>query len=328
MADILMPVPLSAFVCDALEKEHTLHRLWKAPDEGAFLASNAADIRAIATAASILVDGRPRPIDRGFLDRFPKLELVASLGVGYDHIDAAHAASRGILVTNTPDVLTEETADTGFGLLLNTVRRFSAAERYLRDGGWRTAPFPLTASLRGRTIGILGLGRIGKALARRAEAFGLQVAYCGRTRQTGVDYPYYAAPRDLAAACDILMIAAPGGPGTKNIIDANVLKALGPDGFLINIARGSLVDEAALIDALERGAIAGAGLDVYPDEPNVDPGLLALDNVALFPHVGSGTHHTRRAMADLLLENIARWAQGATPPSLVPESRLARDGKR
>jgi lactate dehydrogenase-like 2-hydroxyacid dehydrogenase len=328
MVELLMPVPLSPFVQETLATRHTLHKLWEAPDEGAFLRSKAGDIGAIVTGAGILVDGRAKAIDAAFIDLFPNLQLIANHGVGYDHIDAAHAAQRGILVTNTPDVLTDETADTAMGLLLNAVRRFSAAERYLLDGKWETAPFPLTASLRGMTLGILGLGRIGKAIAHRAEAFGMSIAYCGRHRQDDVPHAFFTTPRELAAASDVLLVAAPGGPETRHIVDAGVLGALGPDGFLINIARGSLVDEDALLDALEHRRIAGAGLDVFPSEPHVNPRFLQLDEVVLFPHVGSGTHRTRRDMALLLVENIDRWAKGDAPPSLVAESRLVRGGKR
>jgi lactate dehydrogenase-like 2-hydroxyacid dehydrogenase len=323
MTELLMPVRLSDPVIDALGSSYTLHKLWEMPDPQAFLEINAPRIDVIVTAGSILASGMTFAIDAAFMERFPALKLVANHGVGYDTIDAKWAAAHGIMVTNTPDVLTEETADTGFGLLLNTVRQFPAAERWLRGGLWEAkGPFQLTATLRDKTLGILGLGRIGKAIARRGEAFGLKIAYCGRTKQEGVDYAYYASPRELAAACDILMVAAPGGADTKNIVDADVLDALGPEGFLINIARGSLVDEPALLDALHERRIAGAGLDVFVREPHVPSEFLSLDNVVLLPHVGSATHATRAAMAKLLLDNVDAYATGRKVLTPVAECRL------
>ncbi|MDB5543941.1 MAG: 2-hydroxyacid dehydrogenase [Hyphomicrobiales bacterium] len=323
MTELLMPVRLSDPVIQSLAARYTLHKLWEMPDEQAFLDEASPRIDVIVTAGSVLASGMTFAIDAAFMARFPALKLVANHGVGYDTIDAKWAAAHGIIVTNTPDVLTEETADTGFGLLLNTVRQFPAAERWLRGGQWAaTGPFQLTATLRDKTLGILGLGRIGKAIARRGEAFGLKIAYCGRTKQDGVDYAYYASPRELAAACDILMVAAPGGADTKNLVDAQVLDALGPEGFLINIARGSLVDEPALLGALREGRIAGAGLDVFAREPHVPSEFLSLDNVVLLPHVGSGTHATRAAMAKLLVDNVDAYATGRKVLTPVAECLL------
>ena len=328
MTELLMPVRLSDPIIAELASRYTLHKLWEAPDEDALLREIAPRIDVIVTAGSILASGKTFAVDGAFMSRFPALKLVANHGVGYDTIDAAWAAQHGVMVTNTPDVLTEETADTGFGLLLNTVRQFPAAERWLRDGKWVTGPFQLTATLRDKTLGVLGLGRIGKAIARRAEAFGLKIAYSGRSRQEGVSYPFYASPRELAAACDILLVAAPGGADTRNIVDADVLAALGPDGFLINIARGSLVDEPALIAALKERRIAGAGLDVFAREPHVPAEMLALDNVVLLPHVGSGTHATRAAMAKLLVENVDAYATGTRLPTPVAECSLVASQAR
>ena len=324
MTEILMPVRLSDSIAATLASRYTLHRLWEAKDQQTLLADIAPRIEAIVTAGSILASGMSFMVDAAFIQRFPKLKLIANHGVGYDTIDAAFAATRGIMVTNTPDVLTEETADTAFGLVLNTVREFPAAERYLRAGQWLGGPYRLTASLRGNTMGILGLGRIGKAIAKRGEAFGLRIAYCGRSLQADVDYPYYATPQALAAACDILVVAAPGGVQTRNIIDAEVLKALGPRGFLINIARGTLVDEPALIAALRDGTIAGAGLDVFAQEPKVPDAFLSLDNVVLLPHVGSASIETRQAMADLLIANVDAYATGGQLLTPVAECMLAR----
>ena len=314
--DVLMPVPLPALVRDGLARSFRVRTLWDAPDPNALLRELEPSLRAIATGVSILAEDRHFPIDQAFLDRFPKLEIVANLGVGYDNIDAAAAARNGVVVTNTPDVLTDETADTAMGLLLNAVREFPAAERYLRAGKWLERPFRLTASLRGRMMGIIGLGRIGKAIAARAEPFGVKIAYHGRNRQADVAYPFFASLLEMAKAVDILMVVAPGGPSTRNMVDADVLKALGPNGLLINISRGTLVDERALIDALTSSAILGAGLDVYTNEPNVPSELIALDNVVLLPHVGSASRHTRDLMNQLVVDNLVAWANDQ--PLLTP----------
>ena len=324
MTELLMPVRLSESIIATLQKRYTLHRLWDAKDPEALVAELAPRIEVMVTAGSILASGMSFMVDAAFIARFPNLKLIANHGVGYDTIDAAFAATCGIMVTNTPDVLTDETADTAFGLVLNTVREFPAAERYLRAGKWLGGPYRLTASLRGKTMGILGLGRIGKAIAKRGEAFGLTIAYCGRNRQADVPYAYYGTPQALAEACDILVVAAPGGAQTRNIINSDVLKALGPGGFLINIARGSLVDEPALILALRNGTIAGAGLDVFAQEPKVPEDFLSLDNVVLLPHVGSASHETRQAMADLLVANIDAYATGGQLLTPVAECMLAR----
>ena len=233
---------------------------------------------------------------------------MSSFGVGYDAIDAAWAGEHGLVVTNTPGVLDDEVADTTMGLVLATVRQFPAAERHLRAGRWLGGAFPLSHTLRGRTLGILGLGRIGKAVAHRAEAFGLAIAYHGRRPQEGVPYPYHPTALALAENCDILVVITPGGPETRHIVDAAVLKALGPAGILINVARGSVVDEAALIEALQSKAILGAGLDVFAEEPKVPQALLDLDHVVLLPHVGFGVApHPRRHGA----------ARGRQPPVLA-----------
>ncbi len=308
---VLMPVPLPAIVADSLAETMTVVRLWEAQDKPACLAAAAGAVRAIASHGVI---------DAALMAALPGLEIVSSFGVGYDGVDTAYAAAHGIVVTNTPDVLNEEVADTTLALMLGAVRQLPAAERYLRAGRWTAAPFPLTASLRGRTVGILGLGRIGKAVARRCEAFGLAVAYHGRRAQEGVPYLYFPTLVGLAAACDILVVIAPGGEETRNLVDAAVLKALGPDGYLINVARGSVVDEAALIEALEAGTIAGAGLDVFADEPRVPQALIDLDHVMLLPHVGSASQHTRRAMGQLVVDNLRAWDAGKAPLTPVPET--------
>lgn len=312
--DVLMFDPMPPRVMEGIAAECRLHRLWEAPNREAALAEIAPTIRAIASGS-----GHTK-LDGALLGRFPKLEIVACFGVGYDQVDATWAGKHGVTVTHTPDVLNEEVADTTFGLLLNAVRRLPEAERHLREGRWPNGPFPLTASLRGRTMGILGLGRIGKAIARRAEAFGLPVIYHGRRKQEDVPYPYYADLVDMARACDILVAIAPGGPGTERIVDAAVLDALGPDGVFINVGRGSVVDEAALIAALREGRILTAGLDVFAHEPHVPPELIAMEHVALAPHVGSGSQHTRDAMGRLVVDNLLHFARGKGPLTPVPET--------
>src|ERR1700728_2892863 len=242
---------------ERIESRAILHRLWREPDGEAALARIAPNIRAIAGT------WHAPKIDASLMSKLPRLEIVSSFGVGYDHVDAAWASAHGVVVTHTRGVLDAETADTAMALTLMAVRRYPAAERYLRAGHWPNAPFPLSASLRGRTMGILGLGRIGKEIAKRARAFGVDVVYHGRKPQDDAPYLYYATLLGMAKACDILMVSAPGGAGTRKIVDREVLEALGPNGVLVNIARGSLVDEGALIEALASGKILAAGLDVY-----------------------------------------------------------------
>lgn len=315
-AHVLMPVPLPRLIIEALEQDFHLHKLWLEADQEKLIAAIAPEVGAIATGVNILAEGMNFAVTGDFMARFPKLEIVANLGVGYDNIDAKWAAAHKIAVTNTPDVLTEETADTAFGLLLNAVRQFPAAERYLRAGKWKERAFPLTTSLRGRKLGIAGLGRIGKAIARRAEGFGLDIAYFSRRPAPGVGYAYYPTLKALAEACDILMIVVPGGPDTRNMVDAEILRALGPNGILVNIARGTVVDERALIAALRDGTILTAGLDVFADEPNVPAELVAMDNVVLLPHVGSASKETRDDMSRLVIGNLRAWRDGK--PLLTP----------
>ena len=252
----------------------------------------------------------------------PNVEIIASFGVGYDGIDAGHAAGHGIAVTNTPDVLNDEVADTAVALLLNTVRELPKAEAYLRAGDWvAKGDYPLTrTTLRGRSIGIMGLGRVGLAVATRLEAFGVSIAYHNRSKRDDVAYAYYPTLEALAAAVDTLVIVAPGGSSTDKAVNGTVLKALGPDGVLINVGRGTVVDEEALIAALKEGTIRAAGLDVFAREPNVPQGLLDAENAVLLPHVGSGSAHTRNAMGNLVVENLKAWFEGKRPPTLVPEA--------
>jgi lactate dehydrogenase-like 2-hydroxyacid dehydrogenase len=260
------------------------------------------------------------PVRAPFIDALPKLEIVASFGVGYDAIDAKHCAKRGVMVTNTPDVLTEEVADTAIGLLINTVRELPKAEAYLRAGRWaKDGDYPLTKlSLRGRHIGIFGMGRIGRAIARRLEAMDLKVSYHNRRPVDDAHYDYYPSLVELAKAVDTLICVAPGGAATQNAVNDRVLTMLGANGIFINIGRGSAVDEPALIAALQNGTIRAAGLDVFADEPRVPQALLDLPNVSLLPHVGSASEHTRAAMADLVADNLIGWfghGEALTPVS-------------
>ncbi len=309
---VLMPRPMLPSVTEALEGRVDLVKLWEAPDPERAMAEAAPGIRGVAVSHGA--------VDETFMSRLPALEIVASFGVGYDHVDAAWAGRHGIVVTHTPDVLNEEVADTALALMLNAVRQLPAAERHLRAGRWEGGAFPLSRSLRGRTVGIFGLGRIGKAIARRCEAFGLAVVYHGRSPQPGVPYLYYPTLAGMAAACDVLVAIAPGGEATRHAVDAAVLDALGPEGIFVNVARGSVVDEDALIEALRSGKIAGAGLDVFRDEPRVPQALLDMEHVVLLPHVGSASHHTRRAMGQLVVDNLLSWAAGEGPLTPVPET--------
>ena len=260
-------------------------------------------------------------IDDALLATLPKLQIISSFGVGYDHIDANAAAKRGIVVTHTPDVLTEEVADTAIGLLLNTVRELPQSERYLRAGKWPEGNYPLSrATLRDRTVGMVGLGRIGIAIARRLEAFGVPVVYHTRQPRPELSYRHYPQLVDMAPDVDTLIVIVPGGAATKNMIDAKVLEALGPNGIVINVARGSVIDEPALIAALREGKILAAGLDVFVAEPHVPEELLAMDNVVLLPHVGSASEFTRAKMDQLLVDNIRAWAAGKPPLTPVPET--------
>jgi lactate dehydrogenase-like 2-hydroxyacid dehydrogenase len=302
--DILMPAPMADAVIAALDARFTLHRLWDRADPDAYLGDVAPRIRGMAVST---LAGR---IDAELFDRLPALEIVANFGVGYDNIDAAAAAARGITVTNTPGVLDDEVADLTVGLLLATLRRIPQADRHVRDGRWPDGPFPLSPTLRGRRIGMLGLGAIGKAVARRLAGFDVPIAYHARHRQAGVGYDYHDSPVALAAACDVLIAIVPGGAGTRHLVDASVLAALGADGVLINVARGSVVDETALVAALADGTIGGAGLDVFEDEPHVPEALRAMANVVLLPHIGSASVHTRAAMGRLVVDNLVGWFDG------------------
>jgi lactate dehydrogenase-like 2-hydroxyacid dehydrogenase len=313
--DILLVGPPKPVFNKGLDHVFTVHRLIEVQDREAFLSSLADRVRAFAVSYS------NQKVDAKLMERFPKLEIVSSFGVGYDHVDAKWAGAHGITVTNTPDVLNEEVADTALGLLLCTVREFPQAERYLRAGKWVEQHYPLTkATLRDRTVGMVGMGRIGQAIARRLDAFGVPVVYHTRRPHSSVAHRYYPSLTTMAHDVDVLMVIVPGGAETRNLINADVLDALGPTGIVINVARGSVVDEDALIAALREKRIYAAGLDVFVNEPKVPPELMAMDNVVLFPHLGSATVYTRAQMDQLVVDNLLSWAAGKGPLTPVPET--------
>ena len=283
----------------------------------AALAAHGPSIRAIITR------GRDRIGDE-MLSRLPTLELIANFGVGYDSIDVEAARRHGLVVTNTPDVLNDEVADLSMALLLATVRQIPQADRYVRSGRWLSGNFPLGPTLRDRTVGLIGMGRIGRRIAQRLSAFDVPIVYHSRRPQPDVPYKHYSDLRAMAADVDTLLAILPGGSATRKIVDAPVLAALGPRGVLINVARGSVVDEPALIEALRSKTILAAGLDVFADEPRVPAALLDLDNVVLLPHVGSATVYTRGLMGKLVVDNVVSWFEGKGPVTPVPETPWER----
>ena len=313
--DIVLLGPPKPVVVDGLAPLFNVHRMPDPQDRDAFIASLADRVRGFAvTYSNIAINGE-------LMSRFPRLEIVASFGVGYDHVDARWAGAHGIVATNTPEVLNEEVADTALGLLLCTVREFPQAERFLRAGKWIDKGYPLTkATLRDRTVGMVGMGRIGKAIVRRLEAFGVPIVYHARNAQPGVPYRHYPKLVDMARDVDTLMVIVPGGAATQNMINAEVLEALGPRGIVINMARGSVVDEPALIRALKEKKIYSAGLDVFVKEPEVPKELIDMDNVVLFPHLGSASEWTRTKMDQLVVDNLASWAAGKGPLTPVAET--------
>jgi lactate dehydrogenase-like 2-hydroxyacid dehydrogenase len=285
--EVLMAAPLPDFLRQPME---AVYRVCE-------LANSSANVRAIVPLGGTVLSTE-------LLAGFPKLEIISVMGVGYDGVPIPWCKERGIRVTNTPDVLTDDVADIAVALVLMTSRRLIESNRFLHDGKWLSGAFPLAHALRGKVAGILGLGRIGKAIAQRLEAHGMKIAYHGRKPQN-VPWSYFDDLKALAAESDFLIVACPGGPGTQKLVNADVLASLGSEGTLINIARGSVVDETALITALEQGTIRAAGLDVFEDEPRVPAGLMKCERAVLLPHVGSATHETRRAMANLVLDNLA-----------------------
>lgn len=306
--EVLVAARLWPRYLDTLHAAFVVHDRTHLQDPALFLAI-APRIRAIATSGEAKVDA-------ALFAQLPALEMISVFGVGYDGVDVAGAHARGVPVTHTPDVLTDEVADLGIGLMLSIARRIPQADRFVRDGRWPQGPFPLTRKVSGARLGIVGLGRIGHAIAHRAQGFGMSIAYTARQRRADSPYRYVASAQALAHEVDFLMVITPGGAATRGLINAQVLAALGPKGYLINIARGSVVDQPALLHALTTGGIAGAALDVFADEPNVPAELRAHDNVVLTPHMASGTWETRGAMADLAFANLQ--AHFAGKPLLTP----------
>jgi hydroxypyruvate reductase len=307
--DLLLICPLFPATMQALDQAYTVHRYYEASDKEDFIRRISDRITAAATAGH---EGMPVAL----MKRFPGLKIIACFGVGVDGIDLQAARELGIAVTNTPDVLTDCVADNAMALVLVTMRRTVFNDRFVREGRWLKGGAPLADKVSGSTMGIIGLGRIGKAIAKRAEAFGMKVVYHGRSRQDGVGYPWYASPVEMAKDVDVLVLACPGGKATEKIVDRKVLDALGPKGYLVNVSRGSTVDEPAMVEALVNRRLAGAGLDVFVAEPKVPEALFKLDNVVLQPHVSSGTHQTRAAMGQLVVDNLAAFF--ANKPLVTP----------
>jgi len=306
--DIMLVSSVPTFMMNDLQQEYVLH------DHAHIL-----DPEAFTKVTAFVGVGSAAKVDRKLLAMFPNVKMISIFGVGYDGIDVAAAKERGIQVTHTPDVLTDDVADLAMGLILSIGRRIPQSDKFVRNGDWVSEPFSMTHKVTGTRLGVVGLGRIGQAIAKRAAAFDMTIAYTGRRAKTNAPFRYYPTASELAANSDYLVVAVPGGDDTKNMINAQVLKALGPKGIVINIARGSVVDQTALIQALKDKSIAGAGLDVFWDEPNIDPQFFKLQNVVLTPHNGSNTHETRRAMADLALANLKAFFEERPLLTLIPE---------
>jgi lactate dehydrogenase-like 2-hydroxyacid dehydrogenase len=298
--EILQTHPLLASCEQALAARYSVHKLHEQADKDAWLAANGARIRAHAGSG----------VQADLMDKLPNLEIIASFGVGYDNIDTAAARARNIRVTNTPDVLNDAVAELTIGLMVALARRIPQADQFVRQGKWPSGNFGLFSELTGKTVGILGLGRIGKEIAVRAQAMKMRVVYYGRHHQPSVPYIYYDKLEDMARDSDWLVVIAPGGKGTEGIVSRQVLEALGPKGRIVNVARGTLIDEQAMVELLVNGGLGGAALDVFENEPQVPAELLALDNVVLSPHQGSATHQTRGAMGAVLVANLEKHFAG------------------
>jgi len=306
--DIMLVSSVPTFMMNDLQQEYVLH------DHAHIL-----DPEAFTKVTAFVGVGSTAKVDRKLLAMFPNVKMISIFGVGYDGIDVAAVQERGIRVTHTPDVLTDDVADLAMGLILSIGRRIPQSDKFVRNGDWVSEPFTMTHKVTGTRLGVVGLGRIGQAIAKRAAAFDMSIAYTGRRAKTNAPFRYYPTASELAANSDYLVVAVPGGDDTKNMINAQVLKALGPKGIVVNIARGSVIDQTALIQALKDKSIAGAGLDVFWDEPNIDPQFFKLQNVVLTPHNGSNTHETRRAMADLALANLKAFFEERPLLTLIPE---------
>ncbi len=316
--DILIYGPKKPLIERGLAERFNVH-IFHHPDDLAKLSPEQAEnIRGMAITNLVKAD-------RAMLTRFPKLEMIASFGVGYDHVDFRYAAEHNIVVTHTPDVLTDEVADTAIGLLIATLREFITADRYVREGRWAKQSYRLSpGSLRDRTIGIVGMGRIGQAIAKRLDAFDVPIVYHSRNPAAGVSHKHYPNLIEMAKAVETLIAITPGGASTLKMINAEVLKALGPRGVFINVARGSVVDEEALIAALQDGTIMAAGLDVFAHEPNVPEAFWSMDNVVLLPHIASASVATRDAMDQLVVDNLLNWFSGKPALTPVPETPFGK----
>jgi lactate dehydrogenase-like 2-hydroxyacid dehydrogenase len=314
---LLSTGPMMPLITDQIEAAFDVHWMNKAGDVDRLIREVGPSIEAVCTGSHTGVK-----TDEALIARLPKLKIIANFGVGYDTIEVPAAAKRGVVITNTPDVLNEEVADTALGLLLMTVRELSQAEAYMRAGRWpKEGDYRLTpGSLRDRKIGLMGFGRIGKAIARRLEAFQVPISYYARRRQPDVSYPHYSDLAAMARDVDTLIAILPGGPATQNIVNAEVLSALGPRGVFINMARGSVVDEPALLQALKDRTILSAGLDVYWNEPNVKPEFLALENSVVLPHVGSASVYTRDQMGQLVVDNLLAYRDRQPPKTPVVDT--------
>ena len=310
-AEVLSVANLSPYFSKPLQAAYAVHQRLHETDPTAFT-KIAPRIRAIAASGESTVSAE-------LIQQLPALEIISVMGVGYDGIDVAAAKARAVTVTHTPGVLDDDVADLAIGLMLSAARQLPAADRYVRAGSWPSGPMPLARKMSGARLGLVGMGRIGQAIAHRAAAFGMQIAYTARGEKAGLSFSYFPSATALAAESDFLVIITPGGAGTRKLINAEVLAALGTKGILVNVARGSVVDETALIDALERGVIGGAGLDVFESEPNVPERLRAMPQVVLVPHIGSATTQTREAMADLAFANLQAHFSGTALLSPVPE---------
>lgn len=309
--DIIVTASLPPFLYEPLKADYRCHDYLAASDKPGLLATQGPKIRG-------LVQGGGTVTPTSLLEALPALEMISVFGVGYDGVPVDYCKKRGLKVTNTPDVLTDDVADVAVALVLMTGRGFVRANRFVHAGEWQKRGAELTTKLGGKTAGILGLGRIGKAIAARLAAMGMNIAYTGRSAQQ-VPYRFIPNLKALAAASEFLVVACPGGAATKNIVNADVLEALGKKGSVVNIARGSIIDEPALVAALQAGTIKAAGLDVFADEPNIPQPLYAMDNVVLLPHVGSATHETRKAMGDLCKANLDAWFAGKPLLTLIAE---------
>lgn len=313
--DLLIYGPIRPILENGFPDQFTLHRAETREDVDLLPAAVKEKLRGMAVTYHTMNTGKD------VQSQFPRLEMIASFGVGYDHVDSAYAREHNVIVTNTPDVLTEEVADVAMGLLIATLREFVKADKYLRSGLWQTQNYPLSVgSLRDRKVGFVGMGRIGQAIARRLDASRVPVVYHSRKPAAGVSYQHYPDLIEMAKAVDTLMIIVPGGASTSKIVNAEVLKALGPRGVLINVARGSVVDEPALVAALKSGTILAAGLDVFANEPSVPDELKAMQNVVLLPHIGSASVVTRNAMDQLVVDNLKNWFAGKPPLTPVAET--------